>query len=585
MKDVSYNGEWLIVKAMGNPSWKEIKRIADESPHPSCWVDGSWYIKPMKKNVKALAELGLEADDSAAFLFRGFNNSFTTRTKSDTPNFQEIKKIDWTTLPGELYDFQKEGVQWLLTPNNKLLGDEMGLGKTVQVTAWLRLQPEYLPALVICPASLKLNWQREVEKWTGKKAQVIYGFDDYPMGGLLEKYPVVVINYKILGKEKDEERLAEKKRKAECKLKGQKYTKKHLDVFGWCDIFSALPFKSIIIDEVQAISNPDTNIARAVTKICRAIPNIKKVFLSGTPYETRAAQFFTSLNLLDSKTFPNRYKYLYRYCDPKKDFWGWHFDGLTNGVELHEKVKPLMLRRLKENVLTQLPAKQKSIIPMELNKKALADYELEDDLFYEALKNKKQLNWAQLKQRAYTVKRDAVIQWIKDYLELTENKLVVFCYHHKAFDDLINEFKDIAVGLNGETPEKQRQEVVDRFQTDKKIKLFIGNTVAAGVGITLTAASACVFVEFGTTPAQHAQAEDRIHRISQKADSVLIYYLIAQGTIDEDMIEGFQIKNERQKLVMDGKEGDSFFGESLENFNKGIIAHYLLRKERNDVKD
>jgi SWI/SNF-related matrix-associated actin-dependent regulator 1 of chromatin subfamily A len=152
------------------------------------------------------------------------------------------------------------------------------------------------------------------------------------------------------------------------------------------------------------------------------------------------------------------------------------------------------------------------------------------------------------------------------------NKLVVFVYHVESFDKLMEEFKGITVGINGKTPSNTRQGIVDRFQNDKKIKLSVLQIRSGGVGITLTAASAVAFVEFGDPAPEHEQAEDRIHRIGQEAEKVIAYYLIARGTIDEDILENIRTGYANQKRVLDGEADAEFITDSQEEFARNVLT-------------
>jgi SNF2 family DNA or RNA helicase len=253
---------------------------------------------------------------------------------------------------------------------------------------------------------------------------------------------------------------------------------------------------------------------------------------------------------------------------------------MSNGEQLHKFVNKIMLRKLKKDVLKELPEKIKSIVPMKLNKKLYEKYVMrEKEIFSVDEFINEDKTYQELKREACILKIDSCIQWIKDYLEIN-NKLVVFCYHKDCFNLLMKEFENICVGINGETPSNKRQAIVDKFQKNKKIKLFNGQIRAAGVGITLTAASAVAFVEFGDTATEHEQAEDRIHRISQEADKIIAYYLIAQGTIDEDIIENVRIGYANQKQVLDGEVNAEFINDSPEEFARGV-----LMKRRSKIKN
>jgi SWI/SNF-related matrix-associated actin-dependent regulator 1 of chromatin subfamily A len=175
----------------------------------------------------------------------------------------------------------------------------------------------------------------------------------------------------------------------------------------------------------------------------------------------------------------------------------------------------------------------------------------------------------QLKQLAFKLKFDDLREWIEDYLE-SGKKLVVFCTHHFAIDAIAEAFPEMTLKLDGRTPMKDRQEIVDKFQNDDKYKLFLGNIQAAGVGLTLTAADSCLFAELAWTPGDHTQAEDRIHRIGQK-NSVNIYYMISTGTIEEDIMEVIDQKRMNLDKALDGKETES------ENILSLILKKFLSK--------
>ena len=575
MAQVFYDGEFLCVQIVKYKNYKIVLDIAKQSEYFNFISNENMFLlPPTKKNARLLNEAGYTFDESAKI----FLNAHKEVSKK-LPN----KNYDCELLD-KLYPFQKEGVLKMLSMNsNILLADDMGLGKTVQGAMYLRLKENSLPALVICPASLKQNWQNEIKKWAGVNSYILNGkTPEYFSEEFIEKYPVFIINYDILGNEDKDEKEKEMARRKKARDSGLPYRKKIIRVFGWCDELSKISFNTIIADEVQYIAEPDTIRARAVSQICSAIKKSKKLFISGTPYETRTSQFFTSLHILDPVQFPNRYKFLMRYCDPVKTFFGWKFDGLSNAEELHSMISKFMIRRLKKDVLKQLPPKIRAVVPMNVTSAERAKYDSIDEQFEQDIisgkKSKKEQlgHIAELKQGAFEAKKKAVIQWIKDYLEIN-SKLVVFIYHHSAYDSLMQEFGKIAVGITGETPASQRQNIVDRFQNDNKIKLFIGQIKASGVGLTLTKANATAFVEFGSTAPQHCQAEDRVHRIGQEADSVMAYYLILNDSIENDIMNTLERRNKDLKQVMDNESDASLFS-SDSDMNEEILSRYKKRK-------
>lgn len=580
---VFFDGKFLCVQLSKNKNYKVVLDIAKNSEYSEYLAkEGIYLLPPTRQNAKLLFNEGYAFDESAKIFIKDLKKE---ERKNGLFNSQKKENDLFKDLPDKLYPFQEEGVKILLSNDkNYLLGDEQGLGKTVQGAVYLRLREKIskdknaLPAIIVCPASLKLNWSREIEKWVGVKTHILEGRKpQYLSDEFLKEYPVWIINYEILGSENKKEKEEELKRKAYCKKNDLFYKPKKLDVYGWCDEIIKHNFKTVICDEIQYIAEPSTMRSRAVQKICE-LKN-RKIFISGTPYESKTVQFYTALHILNKKLFPNEWQFKMRYCDPVKTFFGWQFEGLSNAEELHEKISTFMIRRLKKDVLTQLPPKQRSVVPMQISSSDRKIYDEADKELELAIQNKETnalVKLSALRQASVEAKKNAVIQWVKDYLTVN-NALVLFVYHKKIFDLFMNEFKDICVGINGGTPSNERQLNVDKFQNDDKIKLFIGQIKSCSTGLTLTKASATAFVEFGSTCKQMEQAEDRVHRISQTADSVFAYYLIMENSIDVDCMNTLNKRSKQINKVMDNSDEAMFDDE--EDFSKAIFTEYKNRKK------
>lgn len=577
---VFFDGEKLCVQLSRGKNYKKLLELAKNYDFEYLSEVGIFVFPATKKIARILQELNYSFDKSAEI--------FLVNQKKKIPD-SESENSDFKSVDGknELYPFQKEGVKKMLSmDSNILLADEMGLGKTPQGAVYLRLKKNSIPALIICPASLKKNWSNEIEKWTKYKPYIIDGRNpQYLSQEFIQKYPIWIINYDILAQENQERKKAELLARKKAKEMGERRANKVIKIDGWVDELIKHDFQTIIADEVQYIADPETIRARAIMQISEALPESKKLFISGTPYETKTAQFQTILSILSPMEFGNRYKFLYRYCDPKKSFFGWKFDGLSNAEELHAKISRFMIRRLKKDVLTQLPPKIRAVVPMQVSESERriydeVDWQFEQDIINGTKDKSAQLGHiSHLKKASYKAKEKAVIKWIKDYLTFQNKKLVVFIYHHSTYDSLIQEFGYCSVGLTGETPADKRQDIVDRFQNDDKIYLFIGQIKASGVGLTLTKASATCFVEFGSTAPQHEQAEDRVHRIGQEADSVMAYYLILENSIDMDIMTTLERRNKDMKKVMNNENDASLFNtQDSEGMKKAILVEYKKRK-------
>ena len=588
---VIFDGEKLVVSLM-KKNYREVLELGKTSPDFEYFADiNSIAISPTRNNAKRLFELGYHFDESAKIFLVNRNPEM---------DFKSVNK------KYEAYPFQKEGVKIMLkSSGNILLADEMGLGKTVQGALYLRYQKDSFPALIICPASLKENWRKEIKTWTGKDSYVIEGRKPEKLSPeFLAKYPVLIINYDILGQDnpddkkyknelktkikKLKERVKKVKENEKKQIINQKlYMYKNLNrnfkvrVEGWCDELIKLNFRTIIGDEVQYISGIEAIRTRAVTKISFALPDSKKIFISGTPYETKTLQFFPCLHILDKKHFSNEYKFKMKYCDPVKTFFGWQFNGLSNAEELHKIISRFMIRRLKKDVLKELPPKIRSVIPMKIKPADRKIYEEVDRELELAIINKEKnaLNKLEaLKQASFKAKKNSMIEWIKDYLEIND-KLVVFIWHRESCEILEKEFKGISVSITGDTPSKKRDAIKEEFQTNPKIKLFIGQIKSAGVGLTLTASKAVAFLEFGTTAPGMEQAEDRVNRIGQMADSILAYYLIMENSIDEQQMTVLNKRNKDLKKVLNNTEEELFAPEEELNFAKLVLEEYKQEKK------
>lgn len=456
---------------------------------------------------------------------------------------QEIVQGEVLKLNGELYPFQREGVAFIERNKGKaLIADEMGLGKTIQAIAWLSLHPDKTPVIIVVPSSLKLNWAKEIKRWTELEAEVLFGMSPWQTSS-----NIIVINYDILD--------------------------------AWLEHLHKLSPQVLILDECHYIKSNQALRTKAVKRLAKNIPHI--IALSGTPIINRPIEIYNTLSIIDPTLFPSWRWYTQRYCQPRYNGFGWDFSGASNTEELHQKLtSTIMIRRQKQDVLRELPDKIRSFVPLEPDN--MDDYyEAENDFitFIQQLKGNEAARKAAnaeaftkielLKQLAVKGKMKQAKQWIKDFLDVGE-KLVVFATHRFVIEELMAEFNQkqtIAVKIDGSVPNEDRQRVVEQFQKDPKIRLFIGNIKAAGVGITLTAASNVAFLELPWTPGELVQAEDRCHRIGQR-NSVNIHYLLAANTIEAKIATMLDKKQQVLDSVLDGRitEQDSLLYELIKQY-------------------
>ena len=400
-------------------------------------------------------------------------------------------------------DHQKEAIQKLVENKKFILADDMGLGKTTS-TIISALETGAKKVLIICPASLKINWQREIENYSDRTTSIIEGkkWDDADF---------VIINYDIIKNFHDD------KKKAESTIVKSK-------------------FDLVIVDEAHYVQNSQAQRTKLINDIGR---NVERVWLlTGTPITSRPINYFNLLNLIDSPVAQNWMAYVKRYCNGFQFQAGrrkiWNVSVASNLEELRDRTSPLVLRRLKENVL-DLP--EKIITPVYLRLKSKEYEELMGE-YYDWYDKSGESDSLTLQFTKLTKVRQVIAEEkTKATIELCENiieqgkKVIVFTNFTKSLEMILQHFGKSAVRLDGQMSQKERQLSVDNFQNDEKITVFVGNIKAAGVGITLTAAEAVVMNDLSFLPSDHSQAEDRSYRYGQK-NNVLVYYPIFDNTVE-----------------------------------------------------
>ena len=499
----------------------KIKTLPDRRyvPEQRCWTS------PIKINtLQILKDWGFR-------LAPELESIYEQSKPENAVKVENLKPMIIPGLKGDLFPFQGIGVSFLDKKQGRaLIADEMGLGKTIQALGWLQLHPELRPAVIVVPASLKLNWLYEAEKWMTKpNCLVISGTKPFK---IYNEGDITIINYDILS--------------------------------AWLPTLKAKSYKVLIFDEVHALKNSSAKRTKAAKQLAKGIPHV--IGLSGTPILNRPIEIYNALSIINASAIPNFKEYTNKFCGAKYNGFGWDFNGATNTDELHRiLVNSFMIRRLKKDVLKDLPDKLKSFVPMELNNQK--DYDVAERDFIAYVKGTKGIAAAErasnaavlaeiegLKQIAVRGKLVAAIDWITEFLE-TDKKLVVFGVHKFVIDAIMEAFPNVSVKVDGSTSMEQRNKNVDAFQDNPKVRLFVGNIQAAGQGLTLTAASDVVFLELPWTPSLVSQAEDRCHRIGQK-DSVTIYFLLAVGTIEEKIARLIDSKRKVLDAVLDGTKTD-----------------------------
>jgi len=469
-------------------------------------------------------------------------------TLGNLPDIPRPKGLDY--LP-----YQEAGIRYAVSLGNALIADEPGLGKTIQAVGVSNAVAEARRILVIPPASLKINWEREWKKWCAKGLSVARVQDGRP-----ENWPtdsdVVILNFDLVAQHHN--RLTDQ------------------------------PWDLLIIDEAHALKTADAKRTKLILghgtgrNHTPGIPAKRKIFLTGTPILNRPAEIWPLAHALDPDFFSDKFQFEARYCDAHKTDYGWNARGASNLAELNRQLRArIMVRRQKAQVLKDLPPKTRQLI--ELDQPSLAAH---NDVFSklaaaqdslktiydrrERLRETAQRGDITSKQyldQASTlaaearvafhqmslVRKETALAKVPQVMELIKTsldngKLILFCHHHEvveAYADALNQHfrkqagkrgtpSTIAI-VTGQTKNDDRQKQADTFQEDERCKVFIGTIGAAGTGYTLTAASTVLFAELDWVPGNMNQAEDRAHRIGQ-LDHVLVYHTAIEHSLESRMV-------------------------------------------------
>jgi len=490
-----------------------------------------------------------------------------------------------------------------------LVGDEMGLGKTITSLAIMSAyQQSEWPLLILCPASLRYTWPAEIEKflpWISSQSTcVVRGADDVTFAQkivnwrrkkveqnkptLKPPYQIVICTYSLL-----QNRYAVSKALQNCN------------------------FECVIADESHNLKQKDSQRCRLALPIMKQSKRL--ILLSGTPALNRPVELFPQLTALDptGKMFPGSgnmsySQYTKRYCNARQTRFGYDVKGISNADELHQCLKKVMLRRLKSQVLQDLPSKQRSIVPVKMkdkDKQQESQYIMEDwsaackaldgisdldaDDVAHAAKNESRRAMMQAYQASGIAKASAVAEYIIDWLRGCDSsqKLVVFAHHKDVMDCLqeaiTKDFKGKLgmIRIDGSVSPLERASRVKKFQTNKGVRLALLSMTAAGVGLTLTAASNIIFAELNWTPGVLAQAEDRCHRIGQVNSVNVTYCICKDEDLSIDMVIWKMLSNKTGNLskIVDGErkgldavETSMALNNNTEGSSNGVSAEEEL---------
>jgi len=485
--------------------------------------------------------------------------------------------------------FQRAGIAFALERDDTLIADQPGLGKTIQALGVINNASKVKNVLLIVPASLKLNWEKEAIKWIRPELGLTIGIAHTKPKIIIDSegtkkstteyiWPeddnVVIINYDMLEKFRD------------------KIHSKTWDI--------------LVCDEAHVLKNEKAGKTKQVlgyqgkkkSDRLAPIPALKRIFLTGTPILNKPLDMWVMISSFGHENvFGNYIKFVKKFCAAFETPWGWDTSGTDNLTEFQELLRTtFMIRRLKDDVLKELPPKRRQIVTLpndglsklvkkekqifadnlkalmimsgektEEDYQEITDKELRKliDNIHERTKNFSEEDdyddyeashfeaMSQAREEIGLAKLSMMIEYVRNLLDSGE-KVVFLCVHRAVAHKVAAAFEDISVKFIGGMSNKEKNESVERFQNDDNCRLFIGNINAAGVGITLTEAWNLVMGELCFVPALLEQGEDRIHRIGQKAHA-LIHYLIVSGSLEERLMEIVLEKLKMIKEALDRK--------------------------------
>jgi SWI/SNF-related matrix-associated actin-dependent regulator of chromatin subfamily A-like protein 1 len=440
-----------------------------------------------------------------------------------------------------LFPHQVEGVAFLLGRRRAILADDMGLGKTRQSIVALTEAAPIGPWLVVCPASVKRNWVREIAMARRTDTVHVVGPADPPAVGYTGW---VVINYDLLAK---------------------------VDA-----LLEDLPWTGMVFDEAHYLKNHKSQRSRVSCALVASAPNAVLHALTGTPLTNRPRDLFPLLQLVGHPMGKSFLSFAKRYCDATHNGFGWVTDGASNLEELRVQLHGVMLRRTKDETL-DLPPKLRTWLSVDVPEntakketrrvlETLIAGNLARAATRAALKNggdastkgraagndriRLLADLTKAREMIARAKTANTIEFV-DGIVAQGEKVIVFSAFTDPVERIAKHFGDSAVLLTGETPSGKRQALVDRFQNEEGVRVFVANIVAGGIGLNLTAARQVVFNDLDWVPANHWQAEDRAYRIGQTG-TVNVTYFTATGTVDEFVSHALSVKAGLIEAVVEG---------------------------------
>jgi SWI/SNF-related matrix-associated actin-dependent regulator 1 of chromatin subfamily A len=432
----------------------------------------------------------------------------------------------------QLHPYQIEGVNYALKHRNTLIADEMGLGKTIQAIGYINANPEITTALIVCPLSLKLNWRNELATWLTCK----------------ERCTVTVVHYDALAK---------------------------LSI-GTIDL--------LVVDEAQYIKNPKTDRHQHIKYLSKRAKHV--IMLTGTPFENKPIEIWPLLQILKPEVWDPP-GYISKVVDGKKtkvkveageganfftvakQYFGakkftvwkkikgkatqvthWEFSGSSNEEEFKQWLRKTgMIRRLKKDVLTELPPKQRQLITLPSLESIQDSFgeNISESNFHEEIAKLSAsqvafTEWSKKRAEQGAAKVELVVEHVQRCIENGSDKVILFAHHRKVIAELAEHLVWAGcIAMNAEMGAAERQDCVDIFNDDPNCKVIIGSFDIMGVGYNMNISDLVVFAEIDPVPGRMYQAEDRAHRFG-KEGRLLCQYLVWDGTLEAKIAQIYSKK-------------------------------------------
>ncbi|XP_027422897.1 SWI/SNF-related matrix-associated actin-dependent regulator of chromatin subfamily A-like protein 1 isoform X3 [Bos indicus x Bos taurus] len=530
------NGERFQVKIGYNEALIAVfKSLPSRSYDPATktWNFSMTDYGPLMERVRGLPQVQLDPlPKTLTLAFAAQLQKTSLSPVADIPE-ADLSRVD-SKLVSSLLPFQRAGVNFAIAQRGRLLlADDMGLGKTIQAICIAAYYRKEWPLLVVVPSSVRFTWEQAFCRWLPSlnpvDINVVVTGKDRLTDGLVN-----IVSFDLLSK-------------LEKQLKP--------------------PFKVVIIDESHFLKNIKTARCRAAMPLLKVAKRV--ILLSGTPAMSRPAELYTQILAVRPTFFPQFHAFGLRYCGAKRQPWGWDYSGSSNLGELKLLLEEaVMLRRLKGDVLSQLPAKQRKMVvvaPGQINARTRAALDAAAKEMTTKDKTKQQQKEALILffNRTAEAKIPSIIEYILDLLESGREKFLVFAHHKVVLDAITKELERKRVQhirIDGSTSSADREDLCQQFQLSPGPAVAVLSITAANMGLTFSSADLVVFGELFWNPGVLMQAEDRVHRIGQLS-SVSIHYLVARGTADDYL---WPLIQEKIKVLGEAGLSETNFSEMTE---------------------